>query len=318
CTTLRDRAPMFDPNIRPIGKPMFTGLNAFPLTPLRDDTFDEAAYARLLERLVAAGVDSITALGSTGSYMYLDRDERRRVATAAVQHAGVIPVMVGIGALRTSQVQRLADDPQHAGAAAVLLAPVTYQALDDDEVFGLFEDVTAGLSVPLVVYDNPGTTHVTFTDDLYARIAALPRVASIKIPGVPSDSAGAIARVRTIRDHVPADVTVGISGDSVAATGLIAGCDAWYSVIGGTLPAPALTITRAALTGDHAAASAESARLQPLWAMFGQYGSYRVTAAIAEHLELVAPDSLPRPVQGLDTAARARVAQLLDELKLAG
>lgn len=114
--------------------------------------------------------------------MYLDRDEWRRTATLVVQHAGNIPVMVGTGALRTSQVQRLADDAQEAGAGAVLLAPVTYQPLGDDEVFGLFEAVTADLSVPLVVYDNPGTTHVNFSNDLYARIASLPQVASIKIP----------------------------------------------------------------------------------------------------------------------------------------
>ncbi|WP_440709905.1 dihydrodipicolinate synthase family protein [Herbiconiux sp. YIM B11900] len=296
---------------------MFTGLSAFPLTPLRDDAFDEAAYARLLERLVSARVDSITALGSTGSYLYLDRDERRRVAAAAVQHAGHIPVMVGIGALRTSQVQRHAEDAQQAGARAVLLAPVTYQALGDDEVFGLFEDVTAGLSVPLVVYDNPGTTHVTFTDDLYARIAALPNVASIKIPGIPSDPQEAAERIRTIRDRVPGTVTVGISGDSAAARGLNAGCDAWYSVIGGTLPVPARAITHAALAGDHAAAAAESARLAPLWEMFGRHGSYRVTAAIAEHLGLVSPDSLPRPVRGLDAAARRQLAQIVVELQLA-
>ncbi|MFB2581397.1 dihydrodipicolinate synthase family protein [Herbiconiux sp. P15] len=295
----------------------FTGLSAFPLTPLRDDAFDEAAYTRLLERLVAAGVDSITALGSTGSYLYLDRDERRRVAFAAVQHAGDVPVMVGIGALRTSQVQRLADDAQEAGASAVLLAPVTYQALGDDEVFGLFADVTAGLDVPLVVYDNPGTTHVTFTDDLYGRIAELPHVASIKIPGVPTGADEAAARVAAIREHIPSGVTVGVSGDSAAARGLTAGCDAWYSVIGGTLPAPALAITRAALAGDHATAAAESARLDPLWALFARHGSYRVTAAIAEHLELVAPDCLPRPVRGLDAPARAEVAHLLATLHLA-
>ncbi|MET0828606.1 MAG: dihydrodipicolinate synthase family protein [Microbacterium sp.] len=296
---------------------MFTGLSAFPLTPLREDKFDEAAYGRLLERLTVAGVDSITALGSTGSYLYLEREERRHVARAAVQHAGSVPVIVGVGALRTSHVQHLADDAQQAGAAAVLLAPVTYQALGDDEVFGLFEDVTASISVPLVVYDNPGTTHVTFTDDLYARIAALPHVASIKIPGVPAEPDEASARVRTIRDHIPTIVTVGVSGDSSAATGLNAGCDAWYSVIGGTLPTPALTITRAALSGQHAAAAEESARLEPLWALFAQHGSYRVTAAIAEHLGLVAADCLPRPVQGLNAAARARVAQLVDELHLA-
>ena len=235
-----------------------------------------------------------------------------------MQHAGRVPVIVGIGALRTSQVQKLADDAQDAGASAVLLAPVTYQSLGDDEVFGLFHDVTAGLSVPLVVYDNPGTTHFTFTDDLYARIATLPHVASIKIPGVPADLSEAAVRVQTIRDRLPGGVTVGVSGDISAATGLNAGCEAWYSVIGGTLPAPALTIARAALSGDRAAASAESARLQPLWALFSAHGSYRVTAAIAEHLGLVAADCLPRPVQGLGPGARARVAQVVRDLQLGG
>lgn len=297
---------------------MFTGLSAFPLTPLRDDAFDEVAYARLIERLVVAGVDSITALGSTGSYMYLDRDERRRVARTAVSLAGDVPVMVGIGALRTSEVQRLADDAQDAGASAVLLAPVTYQALDADEVLGLFADVTAGLSVPLVVYDNPRTTHVAFTDDLYARIAALPNVASIKIPGVPMEPRDAVERVQTIRERVPETVSIGVSGDWFAATALNAGCDAWYSVIGGTLPDPALTITRAAQAGERATAVAESARLQPLWDLFIEYGGYRVTAAIAEHLGLVAPDCLPRPVRGLRADARARVAAAVEQLELGG
>lgn len=293
---------------------MFSGLSAFPLTPLRDDRVDEAAYRRLVDRLVDAGVDSITALGSTGSYMYLDRDERRRVATAAVQQAGDVPVMVGIGALRTSHVQRLADDAQNAEASAVLLAPVTYQPLSDDEVFALFEDVTANLSVPLVVYDNPGTTRVTFSDDLYARIADLPHVASIKIPGVPAD---AVARVRSLRALLPASVTIGVSGDSFAAAGLNAGCDAWYSAIAGVLPTPARDLTTAALRGDADAAVAASDRLAPLWTLFAEHGSLRVTAAIAEHLGLVAADSLPRPVRGLDRPSRTRVAQIIDGLELA-
>lgn len=295
---------------------MFTGLSAFPLTPLRDGAVDEASYVRLVERLAAAGVESITALGSTGSYMYLDSDERRRVVDLAVRHAGHVPVMAGIGALRTEQVLRLADDAQAAGASAVLLAPVTYQALTDDEVFGLFEDVTASLSVPLVVYDNPGTTHVTFTTELYTRIAELPNVASIKIPGVPPVLDAAIERVREIREALPSTVSIGVSGDPFAATGLSAGCDVWYSVIGGTLPGAALAISRAALAGDHAAAEAASHRLDELWRFFRRFGSIRVTAAIAAHLGLVGPDSLPRPVRGLDTATRTEIGRVVDTLGL--
>ncbi len=80
----------------------FTGLSAFPLTPITDDAVDERAFVGLIERLATAGVDSITALGSTGSYAYLTAAERARVARLAVEHAGGTPVFVGVGALRTS------------------------------------------------------------------------------------------------------------------------------------------------------------------------------------------------------------------------
>ncbi|WDZ93537.1 dihydrodipicolinate synthase family protein [Nocardiopsis sp. HUAS JQ3] len=295
---------------------MFTGLSAFPLTPLDDDRFDERAYAGLVTRLAEAGVDSIGALGSTGSYAYLGREERRRAARTAVQHADGTPVVVGIGALRTSHVQALAQDAQQAGASAVLLAPVSYQPLTDEDVFALYETVAAELSVPLVVYDNPGTTHFTFSTGLYARVAALPAVAAIKIPPVPADPAAARERVAAVRAAVPDHVTIGISGDGVAATGLNAGCRAWFSVVGGTLPAAALPLVRAALGGDAEGAAAESERLRPLWELFASHGSLRVIAAIAEHLGLVAPNCLPRPILGLPAAERERVARVVEQLGL--
>ena len=296
----------------------FTGLSAFPLTPITDDAVDERAFAALVRRLAAAGVDSIGALGSTGSYAYLSREERARAARVAVQHADGTPVVVGIGALRTRHVLEAAEDAQNAGAAGVLLAPMSYQRLTDDDVFGLYEDVSAYLSVPLVVYDNPGTTHFTFTDELYARVAALPRVASIKIPGVPADPQAARDRVQRLRQLLPDTVTVGVSGDAFAATGLNAGCDAWYSVIAGTFPEPALTITRAARSGAPDRARAESERLQPLWDLFARHGSLRVVAAAAAHLALTPPHNLPRPLRGLDAEARAQVAAVLEELGLSG
>ena len=297
---------------------MFTGLSAFPLTPLADDHVDEAAFARLIERLVTAGVDTITALGSTGSYAYLTAAERARVARLAVEHAGETPVFVGVGALRTSHTLANIDNAEHAGAAGILLAPLTYQPLTNDDVFELFRTVTEHTDLPVIVYDNPGTTHFTFTTDLYARIAELPGIASIKIPGVPADPAEARQRVAAIRAVLPEHVTIGVSGDASAATGLNAGCQAWYSVIGGTLPDVALSITRAAQEGRATEADAESLRLTPLWDLFAEFGgSLRVVAAIAEHLQLTPRRCLPLPITGLDDAQRVRVAEVIRDLGLA-
>lgn len=296
---------------------MFTGLSAFPLTPLKNDDVDEASFAGLIRRLTSAGVDSITALGSTGSYAYLSRAERARVAHLAVEHAGETPVFVGVGALRTSEVLKNTEDAEAAGADAVLLAPMTYQPLTDSDIFELFRTVTEHTRLPVIVYDNPGTTHFEFSTELYARIAQLDRVASIKIPGVPTDPVAAEEHVSAIRRAVPADVTIGVSGDPLAATGLNAGCQAWYSVIGGTLPEPALRITRAALAGQAQGAFSESQHLDPLWDLFTEFGgSLRVIAAIAEHLQLVPPNSLPLPIQGLSPTQRERVAAVMEELHL--
>lgn len=294
---------------------IFTGLSAFPLTPLHDDAVDEPSFIRIIQRLKVAGVDSITALGSTGSYAYLTSDERSRIAHLAVEHAGDIPVFVGVGALRTSEVLAHVAAAEAAGSAGILVAPMTYQPLTENDVYELFRTITEHTALPVIVYDNPGTTHFTFTNELYARIAQLPGIASIKIPAVPADPVAAREHIASIRAVIPEHVTIGISGDASAADGLRAGCDAWYSVIAGTLPDPALTITRAALHGHVEQALVQSDRLAPLWRLFTEFGgSLRVVAAIAEELGLAQQPCLPLPIQGLSRRQRAGVTKVIAAL----
>lgn len=297
---------------------MFNGLSAFPLTPFTPDgDIDDAGFQRLLERLVTAGVDSLGVLGSTGSYAYLTREQRKRVAALAKAQAGTIPMMVSIGAVSTRQVLDLADDAQHAGADGLLLPAMSYQTLTEEEVYGLFDTVSRHVSVPVCVYDNPGTTHFTFSDELHGRIAALPRIGSIKIPGVPAEAAAANARVQQLREKIPATVTLGISGDAFAGLGLNAGCEVWYSVCGGLFPQTAKAITDAAARGDKAQVTALTERLAPLWALFRRHGgSLRVMAAAAGGLGLVSPTCLPRPLKPLSAQDCTEIAAVIEALGL--
>jgi len=228
-----------------------------------------------------------------------------------------VPVVVGIGALRTCDVLANAEHAQQAGAGGLLLAPVSYQKLTDDDVFNLFSTVSRAISVPLCVYDNPGTTHFTFSDELHGRIAELPQVRSIKIPPVPNNLEDAKARVARLRALIPDDVTIGISGDPAAATGLLAGCEAWYSVMGGLYPELALALTRAAQAGDAEQAQTRSDALAPLWALYHDYGgSLRVAATIAELTGRASAPCLPQPLNTLQGEARQRVTAVIEALDL--
>lgn len=278
---------------------MLRGLSAFPLTPITHHNVDETAFVHLIENLVTAGVDSIGAVGSTGSYAYLTRDDRRRVTELAVQHADGIPVLVSIGAIRLDDVLAIADDAQRAGVNAVMMAPVSYQRLTAEEVYTLYDTVTRHLSVPLCLYDNPATTGFAFTDDLLVDIAALPSVCSIKLSAVSTDPLKGKERINDLRARMPAHVTIGISGDWQAATGFASGCDVWYSVIGGLFPQASLALTRAALAGNHTLAAERSNKLEPLWQLFRIHGSLRVMATAAEILGAASPSCLPFPLHTL-------------------
>src|SRR4051812_7120573 len=226
--------------------PMFRSLSAFPLTPADPhghvDTDD---LVRLVERLAAAEVDSIGLLGSTGTYAYLTRAERRRAVEAAAGClGGRVPLIVGVGALRTDDAQDLARDAEAAGAAGLLLAPVSYTPLTEEEVFQHFVAVAGATNLPLCIYNNPSTTHFTFSDALVERLTAVPNMAAVKNPA-PSPTE-ARARHEALRSRVPDTFAVGYSGDWNASGAVLAGGEAWYSVVGGLLPEPTLKLLRAA------------------------------------------------------------------------
>ena len=296
---------------------MFTGLSAFPITPITASGVDEKGFSHILSRLTEARVDSMGILGSTGSYAYLTREQRRRIATLAKQHAGEIPVMVCVGAVSTDAILHLSDDAQAAGADALLLPAVSYQSLRDEEVFALFETVTRHVSVPVCIYDNPGSTHFTFTDELHGLLSSLEGIHSVKIPGVPDNPAAAAERVDALRQHLRPGVTIGISGDAYAGLGLNAGCEVWYSVCGGLFPVTAKQITEAAAANDHERVTTLTTRLEPLWALFRKHrGSLRVIAAAAGVLGLTDTDCLPRPLQPLSVGDIADIAGVIRALEL--
>src|SRR4051812_32150251 len=265
---------------------MFRGLSAFPITPADPQGHvDTDALGRLVRRLAAAEVDSIGLLGSTGTYAYLSRAERRRAVEAAAGClGGQVPLIVGVGALRTDDAQDLARDAKAAGAGGLLLAPGSYTALTDEEVFQHFVAVAGATSLPVFIYHNPRTTHFTLSDVLVARVAKGPRVTAVKNPAPPP--AEARARHGALRVSVPSTFAIGYSGDWNAPDAVLAGGDAWYSVVGGLLPEATLRLLRAAQAGDTAEVAGWNDRFQPLWELFKELSSLRVMYAAADILGL--------------------------------
>jgi 4-hydroxy-tetrahydrodipicolinate synthase len=294
---------------------LFHGLSAFPLTPADEHGIvDVAALARIVERLVAAEVDSIGLLGSTGIYAYLDRDQRRLAVQAAVEVVGGrIPLIVGVGAIRTDQAVDLARDAAAAGADALLLAPVSYTPLIEREVFQHFAAVAAASDLPLCIYNNPTTTHFSFSTDLLNRLSDLPNIRAVKMPPPGGDLPSALA---DLRSGPAGSLAIGYSADWIIVEALTAGADLFFSALAGILPKPMLRLARAAQAGDTAETARLDAVFAPLWQLLRENGGLRVSYQLARQFGLTTAQP-PLPVLPLPDAAVPRLTAALDAVTCA-
>ncbi|MGR3484785.1 MAG: dihydrodipicolinate synthase family protein [Paracoccaceae bacterium] len=277
----------------------FTALSAFTPTPgLDTGRVGTDALALHVAHAASAGAASVGVLGSTGGYPYLSRPERARAIAAGVEAAGPTPVLAGIGALTQDEVLGCAQDAQAAGAAGLLLAAVSYLPPTEDEVAGLFQTVSDATDLPILIYDNPGTTGVAISDALLARLLAIPRVGGAKSPPAPNgDFAGALAARRAASPGA----SLGFSGDAFAAPAIAAGCDAFYSVLAGMVPR--------AMQQQWDSGGTDDAPLAPLMALAKRHGTIRLAYGAAPMLGLP-PAALPAPLRPLPDDA-------LDELDAA-
>lgn len=287
---------------------LFSGLSAFPITPMTSGGEVIAPdLQRLVRRIEAGGAASVGLLGSTGTYMFLSRDERRRAVAAAVEVAVSIPIIVGVGAMRTDEAQALAHDAATEGAAGLLLAPVSYTPLTEEEVFRHFLAVASATDLPLCIYSNPGTTNFTFSPDLVARLTAIPSIAAIKLP-LPAN--GSIASdLAAFRAAAP-ELSIGYSGDWGCKEALLAGADCWYSVAGGLFPEQAAALTAAAMKNDRETADRCDDVFVDLWKLFREQGSLRLMYAAANMMGLTQAQP-PKPLQPLEETLQARLARVL-------
>ena len=104
-------------------------------TPIHDDgRFDEAGFDRLVDFLVAAGVDGICIGGATGEYPHFEAAERTAVIRRAAER---LPrdreLLVGIGASSMRRSIALGEAAVAAGSRALLLSmPMFFRYQQED------------------------------------------------------------------------------------------------------------------------------------------------------------------------------------------
>ncbi len=187
---------------------MFEGTYTALVTPFRNGKVDDKAFGELIERQIAAGIEGIVPVGTTGESPTLNMAEHARVIELAVQIARKrTKVVAGTGSNSTAEAIELSTGAQKAKADALLLVAPYYNKPSPEGMFQHFRAIARETDLPIMLYSVPGRCAVEITVETVGRLAKeCPTIRSIKEAG------GKPERVDAIRAVVPPDFEI-LSGD---------------------------------------------------------------------------------------------------------
>lgn len=140
----------------------------------------KAGFRKNIEAMIAAGVDSLLVLGSTGEFIHLTASQRKEVLETALEFAGKTPVLTNISDVNPRVVAELARHAKSVGAAGISLLPPWFYPMNEDDLVQFFLTAGRAVDLPLILYNFQAMTGKRITPEIVRRIGAEIQIGGIK------------------------------------------------------------------------------------------------------------------------------------------
>jgi 4-hydroxy-tetrahydrodipicolinate synthase len=234
-----------------------------PLTPRYE--IDTGSLTRLVDHLIAGGVDALFMLGSSSEAAFLPDRHRRIVLETVVGHvAGRVPVLAGVIDMTTLRVLDHVRSAVDAGVDGIVATAPFYARTHPTEIRAHFRAIAAAAGRPLYAYDLPVSVHTKLSTDLVLDLAAEGVLAGVK------DSSGDEGGLRSVilgrRDREDISGFSVLTGSELTVdSALWMGANGVVPGLGNVDPNGYVRLLRSAWAGEWDAARAEQERLLHLF-----------------------------------------------------
>jgi 4-hydroxy-tetrahydrodipicolinate synthase len=233
------------------------GLFAAAATPIDNDgRLDLASFDRLLEFLLAAGVDGVCLGGATGEYPHFQVRERAEVVRRA---AARLPrnrkLLVGVGAPSMRRVLKLGGIAVDEGSEALLLPAPMFYRYEQEDLRAYFVHVSRELAAPCLLYDLPDFTNGLARSTVCSLLREEQHIVGIKDSSGNADNIDALVQERNGEGW-----TLFVGDDRLFVRGLAAGWNGGISGVAGFCPELMVRLHQSVVRGR----PEETVRLQGL------------------------------------------------------
>lgn len=281
------------------------GLHAALLTPYdADDRVSEPCLRRLVDFVRAQGLAGLYVGGSTGEGM-LQSVEERLAIFAAVADAAAGGALIGhVGAIATRDARALAKGCAGLGYNAVSAIPPIYFPHRKDAILGYYQDILdAAAGTPLIVYNIPAMSGVTFTLDDLARLLELPGVVGIK------QTSGDMYQMEQLRRAFPEALLLN-GYDEVLLAGLASGANGGIGSTFNIMGARYRALSDRLTAGDATGAAAIQASCNAVIDELVRVGVFPGLKYLLHRLGVIDTAACRRPLATLTPAASGPLDQI--------
>lgn len=221
------------------------------VTPFaQNGSVDFSAFEKLLDFVMANGVDYLVVLGTTGEAPTLDKSEKIDIIQFVCEKVKTqIPIIVGVGGNDTNGVVKELQTLPLDKAAAVLSSSPYYNKPSQEGIFQHYSKLAEASPKPIILYNVPGRTGSNITAETTIKLA----MGNANIVGI-KEASGNMVQCMHILAHRPEDFLVTSGDDHLALPLIAAGMDGVISVAANCFPKDFSEMIRLSLLGDFNAA----------------------------------------------------------------
>ena len=190
-------------------------------TPFTNDgkAVDEEGLRSLVRRCIELGVHGVVPCGTTGEFVNLTNDEKKRVIEIVVDEVnGRVPVIAGTGASGTDQAVEMTKYAKDVGASAALIVTPFYMKPADRGIYEHYYTIANAVDLPIILYNIPQCTGLSLPWQIVEDLAQIPNIVGVK------DSSGQLSFILAVLEKVRDKINVVCGHDEVVLAGLAAGC----------------------------------------------------------------------------------------------
>lgn len=237
------------------------------VTPFdREEKVNEEALRKLV-RYLMPNVDGFVPVGTTGEFVYMSHEERRRVLEIVIDEVkGQKPVIAGTGAASTQEAIVLAREAQKIGASACLVVTPYFLRPSEKGIFRHFYEIAKAVDIPIILYNIPQTTDAYLPRRVIEDLADIPNIVGLK------DSSGNLAYMMEILEYCGDRIQVLVGHDEIVVGALAAGASGMILASANVYPEIWQEIFKAVREGDLIKARELQFRVQKLSRIFTRYG----------------------------------------------